>query len=92
MLADQQQELAKVCSHMPNLPLSMKCFPMLLCKGLAVGLCLHNVRSMVLSTVMASLAQGCLSCVGYGACPRCRGDAGNKEVQEVCLSSPAPFL
>ena len=36
MLADQQQELAKVRSHTPNLPLSMKCFPRLLCKGLAV--------------------------------------------------------
>ena len=30
MLADQQQELAKVCSHMPDLSLSMKCYPTLL--------------------------------------------------------------
>ena len=36
MLADQQQELAKVCSHMPDLSVSMDCSPMLLCEGLAV--------------------------------------------------------
>ena len=36
MLADQQQELAKVCSHTPDLSLGMKYLPMLLCEGLAV--------------------------------------------------------